>query len=56
MDLRAINNIVLSQSNTMLQLKANINSKIGIILNLYSHVISEMQDELADAVTDVLSG
>ena len=31
-------------------------SKISITLNLYSHVIPDMQDKLADAVTDVLSG
>jgi integrase len=31
-------------------------SKIGITMNLYSHVIPDMQDELADAVADVLSG
>ena len=31
-------------------------SKIGITLDLYSHVITDMQDELADAVADVLSG
>jgi len=31
-------------------------SKIGITLNLYSHVKPDMQDELADAVTNVLSG
>jgi len=31
-------------------------SKIGITLNLYSHVIPDMQDELADAVADVLNG
>jgi len=31
-------------------------SKIGITMNLYSHVIPGMQDELADAVSDVLSG
>ena len=31
-------------------------SKIGITLNLYSHVIPDMQDELADAVADVLGG
>ena len=28
-------------------------SKIGITLNLYSDVIPDMQDELADAVADV---
>jgi integrase len=31
-------------------------SKIGITKDLYSHVIPDMQDELADAVADVLSG
>ena len=31
-------------------------SKIGITLNLYSHVIPDMQDELADAVADALNG
>ena len=31
-------------------------SRPFITLNLYSHVISEIQDELADAVADVLSG
>ena len=31
-------------------------SKIGITLNLYSHVIPDMQDELANAVADVLTG
>ena len=31
-------------------------SKIGITMNLYSHVIPDMQDELVDAVADVLSG
>ena len=31
-------------------------SKIVITLNLYSHVIPDMQDELADAVADVLTG
>ena len=31
-------------------------SKIGITMDLYSHVIPDMQDELADAVADVLSG
>ena len=49
-----------------LALKANISpkivshamghSKIGITMDLYSHVIPDMQDELADAVADVLSG
>ena len=28
---------------------------MGSTLDLYSHVIPDMQDELADAVTDVLS-
>ena len=31
-------------------------SKIGITMDLYSHVIPDMQDELADAVADVLTG
>ncbi len=31
-------------------------SKIGITLDLYSHVLPGMQDELADAVADVLGG
>ena len=31
-------------------------SKIGITMDLYSHVIPDMQDELADAVADVLIG
>ena len=31
-------------------------SKISITLDLYSHVIPDMQNELADAVADVLSG
>ena len=31
-------------------------SKIGITLNLYSHVIPDIQDELANAVADVLNG
>ena len=31
-------------------------SKIGITMDLYSHVIPDMQDELVDAVADVLSG
>ena len=31
-------------------------SKTGITMNLYSHVIPDMQDELADVVADVLSG
>ena len=31
-------------------------SKISITLNLYSHVIPDMQDKLADAVADVLNG
>ena len=39
-----------------LAFKQNIHSKIGITLNLYSHVIPDMQDELANAVSDVLSG
>ena len=31
-------------------------SKIGITLNLYSHVIPDIQDESANAVADVLTG
>ena len=31
-------------------------SKISITLDLYSHVIPDMQNELTDAVADVLSG
>ena len=31
-------------------------SKVGITMNLYQHVIPDMQNELADAVADVLSG
>jgi hypothetical protein len=30
-------------------------SKTGITMDLYSHVIPDMQDELADAVADVLT-
>ena len=29
---------------------------MGGTIDLYSHVIPDMQDELADAVADVLSG
>jgi hypothetical protein len=29
---------------------------MGSTIDLYSHVIPDMQDELADAVADVLSG
>ena len=36
--------------------EALCHSKIGITMNLYSHVIPDMQDELADAVADVLTG
>ena len=36
--------------------KAMGHSKVGITMDLYSHVIPDMQDELADAVADVLTG
>jgi hypothetical protein len=29
-------------------------SKVGITMDLYQHVLDEMQDDLADAISDVL--
>ena len=40
----------------LLRLVFTDHSKIGITMDLYSHVIPDMQDELADAVADVLTG
>ena len=34
--------------------KAVGHSSIGITMDLYQHVLDEMQDELADAISDVL--
>ena len=34
--------------------KAMGHSSIGITMDLYQHVLDEMQDELADAISDVL--
>ena len=36
--------------------KAMGHSKVGITMDLYQHVLDEMQDELADAISDVLIG
>lgn len=36
--------------------KAMGHSKVGITMDLYQHVLDEMQDCLADAVSNVLNG